>query len=312
MKRVKHPPQVKLKKITDKNGIEREYLFFEIEFNHFRDVSYSHAHEVTDKFEGRKCECALALPKTYSKKGKKTPLILSFHGAGGKVCAAEDNIGGIGAVTSCIDAGYAALDVCGSETDGFTMGCPEHIFAAYKAYRFVTEHYNLSEKIFVSGGSMGGHGAMNFANTFPSIVIAAGLFYPRLNMDGVTIDGHYCIGTWDKTTPNRFGISTHDRIVNIYRFPNGEWFESNTVGFNPHKTRSFIDPDGNRVLIPPCPIKIWQGLADKVVDPIMVKEYVDSIHRAGCYAELHFLEGVEHKITPVMREEIVLWFDRFI
>ena len=303
---------VQVKKITDKNGDTRKYIFFKVEFNHFRDVSESEVHEVTDRYEPRTCECVLALPKTYSKRGPRTPLILSFHGAGGRVCAAEDKMGGLSLSRNCLDAGYATLDVCGSEEHGLTMGCPEHLFAIFKAYRYVTRHYNLSERIFVAGGSMGGHTAMNFANTFPSIVLAAGLVYPRLNMDSVTIDGHFCKGTWDKTKPNEFGISVHDRIVNLFRFPSDEWYEPNTTGFNPYRTRSFIDGNGKRIVIPPCPIKIWQGLDDTTVDPVMVKEYVDSIHRAGCYAELHLLEGVAHKTTPVMREELVLWFDRFI
>lgn len=303
---------VQIKQITDKAGVTREYIFFEVEFNGYRDVDPPTAHEVSDKMESRTCECVLALPKSYSKRGKKTPLIISFHGAMGKVCAAENIIGGVSLVTSCVDAGYAALDVCGSEPDGFTMGCPEHMFAAFKAYKFAIENYNLSDRVLVSGGSMGGHGAMNFINTFPSIVLAAGLFYPRLNMETVEIDGHSCLGTWDKTGKNRLGFSTHEKIVSVYRFPSDEWCEENTTGFNPHRARTFIGADGKRAIIPPCPIKIWQGLADVTVDPVMVQEFVDCIHRAGCYAELHMLEGVAHKTTPVMREELVLWFNRFI
>ena len=309
---MKNKNKVQIKKITDKHGVTREYIFFEVKFNHYRDVSDSHAHEVTDRYEERSCECVLALPKSYSKRGKKTPLILSFHGAMGKVCAAEDAVGGVSTANYCIDAGYAALDVCGSEPDGFTMGCPEHIFAAFKAYKFAIENYNLSDRVMVAGASMGGHSAMNFANTFPSIVLAAGLFYPRLNMDTTDVDGHSCRGTWDKTKVNSLGFSTHEKIISVYRFPSDEWCEENTTGFNPHRTRSFTDADGKRVIIPPCPIKIWQGLDDVTVDPVLTKEYVDSIHRAGCYAELHLLEGVAHKTTPVMREELVLWFNRFI
>ena len=214
-------------------------------------------------------------------------------------------------VETCVDAGYAALDVCGSEPHGLTMGCPEHLCAAFKAYRYAITHYNLSERVMVTGSSMGGHTAMNFINTFPSIVLTAGLFYPRLNIDGVTVGDHYCIGTWDKYNKKDDKPSTHERIIDIYHFPSDQWYEKTTVGFNPYRTRAYTDANGDRVIVPPCPIKIWQGLADKTVDPVMVKEFVDSIHRAGCYAELHLLDGVEHKITPVMREEILMWFDRF-
>ncbi|MBQ9079569.1 MAG: alpha/beta hydrolase [Clostridia bacterium] len=295
-----------------KGAREREYIYFTVTFNRFRDVSGSTAHEVLDREQPAECECVLCLPDNYSETGEQTPLILSFHGAGGRVCEAENLIGGVNYVEECIEAGYAALDVCGAEPHGLTMGCPEHLFAAYKAYRYAIKHFNLSESVLVAGASMGGHTAMNFAHTFPGIVTAIGMFYPRLNMDGVTVDGHYCIGTWDKTAHAEGKPSTHDRIVDIYRFPTDEWCEANTIGFNPYRIRSFIGADGKRVTIPPCPIKIWQGTADTTVDPIMVEEFVNSVRRSGSYIELHMMEGVAHKISPVMRAEILMWFNRFI
>ena len=104
------------------------------------------------------------------------------------LCEADNTIGGVHYVKECIDAGYAALDVCGSQPHGLTMGCPEHIFALHKAYLYAIKHYNLSKRVLVAGASMGGHTAMNFAHTFPGIVTALGLIYPRLNLDGVEID----------------------------------------------------------------------------------------------------------------------------
>ena len=287
-------------------------IFFKVQFNGFRDVSSSTENAVTDREEWSECECVLCLPETYSDEGEETPLILSCHGAGGNVCQEKGQTGGLAICVPCVKAGYAVLDVSGSRPNGLTMGCPEHIFALYKAYRYAVKHYNLSERVLLAGASMGGHTAMNFANTFPGLVAAIGMFYPRLNMDGVTVDGHYCIGTWDKTAKNEDGISTRDRIVDIYRFPTDEWYAPNTVGFNPYRTRSFVGADGKRVVIPPCPIKIWQGLEDTVVDPVMVREFVESVRRAGCYIELHAMEGVKHSSNEAMRTELVMWFNRFI
>ena len=292
--------------------IEREYVFFTVKFNNYRVIGNSCANEVIDKNEEDVCECVLALPENYSDDGTPTQLIISCHGAGSMVCEEQNRVGGVEYVSRCIEKGYAALDVNGSLPHGLTMGCPEHIFALYKAYRYAVKNYNLSEHVLLSGASMGGHTAMNFANTFPSIVLAVGIFFPRLNIDGVTVDDHYCIGTWDKDERKNGNQSTKDRIVDVYRFPSNEWCEDNTVGFNPYKTRSFINCDGRRVVIPPCPIKIWQGTADTVVDPIMVKEFVNSVKRSGSYIELHMLDGVDHSINSVMREEQLLWFDRFI
>ena len=294
-----------------KGAIEREYIYFTVAFNHFRDVSDSTEHAVRDREEMHECECVLCLPDTYRDDGEPTPLILSCHGAGGRVSESENLVGGVQYATTCIDRGYAVLDICGSEPHGLTMGCPEHIFALYKAYRYAVKHFNLSERVFLMGASMGGHVAMNFSNTFPSIVLAIGMFYPRLNMDGVTVDGHYCIGTWDKTEAKQDGFTARERITKYFRFPTEEWCDENTLGFNAYRTRSFLNDKGERVVIPPCPIKIWQGTADKTVDPVMTEEFVRSVRRSNSYIELHMLEGVGHRVNKVMKEELYRWFSRF-
>ena len=291
---------------------ERDFIFFNVTYNHFRDVSDSTEHAVSDREEWAQCECALCLPESYTDDGPETPLIISCHGAGNRVSERENIVGGVLYAIHCVDAGYAVMDVCGSEPHGTTMGCPEHIFALYKAYKYVRRHYNVSDRVLVLGASMGGHTAMNFVNSFPNLVTAVGLFYPRLNMDSVEIDGHTCIGTWDKRKVGPSGSSTHDRLAQIYRFPTDEWCERNTIGFNPYRCRAFLNSEGQRVVIPPCPIKIWQGLADTTVDPVLIREYVDSVRRSGSYIELHLLEGIGHTITPVMRQELVMWFNRFI
>lgn len=291
---------------------EREYIYFKVKFNNFRDVSYSTENKVQDREEIEECEGVLTLPDNYTDDGEPTPLILACHGAGSSVVESQNRIGGLNQVNMAIDAGYAALDVAGSRKNGLSMGCPEHVFALYKAYKYAIKHYNLTERVLVAGASMGGHTALNFAHMYPSIVLAIGIFFPRLNMDGVYIGDHYCIGTWDKCEKKNGGKSTRDRIIDVYRFPGEEWYEPNSVGSNPYRLRSFVNSDGERVVIPPCPIKIWQGTADTVTDPVMAKEFYDSVRRSGSYIELHLLDGVTHTITDVMREEQILWFNRFI
>lgn len=288
-----------------------QVIYYTVQYNHFREPNPTTEHCVVDREDLRTCECVLHLPDSYSDSGEETPLILSCHGSGATVCRETEKNGGVNYARTCIEAGYAVMDVAGAAPDGKTMGCPEHIFALYQGYRYAIRHYNLSRELLVAGASMGGHVALNFANMFPSLVKALGLFYPRLNMDSVTIDGHVCRGTWDKTTPGANGISTRDRLREVYRFPGDQWCEENTIGFNPYRTRAFLNQEGERVVIPPCPMKIWQGMSDTIVDPVMVQEYVHSVRRSGSYIELRMLEGVQHKISDVMREELVLWFDRF-
>ena len=300
------------KQLQIAGGRSREYIFFTVGYNGFRDVSTSVTPEVRDREEMTECECVLCLPDSYSADGEETPLILSFHGADRNVCLQRDMVGGLAYVQPLIDAGYAALDISGSKPHGVTHGCPEHIFAAYKAYRYAVRHYNLSEKVLVAGASMGGQTGMNFANTFPSLVLAVGMFYPRLYMDGFAVGDHYCIGTWDKTESKNGEPSGRDRIIENFRFPDDQWHEECTVGFNPHRTRSFVNGAGERIIIPPCPIKIWHGTDDTVVDSAGVEEYVRAVRRSGSYIEFHLMEGLTHALTPAMETELLYWFNRFI
>ncbi|MBQ7915297.1 MAG: hypothetical protein IJ315_00740 [Firmicutes bacterium] len=296
--------------------MERSFIYFKVKYNHFRELSGSCANAVLDREVMEDVECVLSLPKNYSETGEETPLILCFHGANTTVYEAENISGGILYIESCLDAGYAILDVAGSASHGFTYGCPEHLFAAYKAYRYAIRNYNLSERILVAGASMGGVTAINFINMFPTLPLAVGLIYPALALDGVDLGDHHVRGSWEQNT-SRYasGKTTHDYVSEAYHFPHGEWIENNTIGFNPYRTCSFINADGQRVVIPPCPIKIWQGLADTKVDPIMTREFVASIRRSGSYVELHEIEGAGHSMSD-MREvldyEVPYWFNRFI
>ena len=283
---------------------EREFIFFKVKFNNFRDVSGSTANEVTDREVWDECECCLCLPENYSDSGEPTQLAIYCHGAGGRVCEETNMIGGVTQILPCVDAGYAALDVNGARPDGKSMGNFEHINALYKAYKHVVKNYNVTDRIVLSGESMGGQTAWNFANVYSNIVLTVGLFYPRLNIEGVTVGDHYCIGTWDKP-------GTPERIVQNFHFPTNEWCEENLIGFHPYKNRSFVNNEGERVVIPPCPVKIWQGTDDKTVDPVMVEEFFRSIRRSGSYAEFHKLEGVGHRANDAMRKELLMWFNRF-
>ena len=287
-----------------------EKIFFKVKFNNFREVSGSTANEVLDREEWSECEAVLCIPDSYTSDGEPTQLILSCHGAGNTVSEEAGKLGGLAYASECIRAGFAALDISGSEAHGLTMGCPEHVFALYKAYRYAIKNYNLTERVLVAGHSMGGGTAINFAHTFPSLVIALGVMNPGLSFHAVKVDDHVCRNPWDRKFED--GYRYRKVLAQYFRFPNEEFCEANTTGFEPYRTRSFINAEGMRAVIPPCPVKIWQGADDKTVDPVLSREYYDSIRRAGCYAELHILDGVAHKVVDTMKKELHLWFERFI
>ncbi len=287
-----------------------EKIFFKVKFNNFREISGSTSCEVLDREEWAECEAVLCLPDSYSENGDPTPLILSCHGAGNTVSEEAGKIGGLAYVSECIRAGFAALDISGSEAHGLTMGCPEHVFALYKAYLHAIKNYNLTERVFIAGHSMGGGTAINFANTFPSLAIALAVLNPGLSFHGVQVGDHVCRNPWDRKFED--GYRYRKVITRYFRFPTEEYCSDNTTGFEPYRSHAFINSNGEREVIPPCPVKIWQGLDDKTVDPILSREYYDSIRRAGCYAELHLIDGVAHKVVDVMKREILMWFERFI
>ena len=291
---------------------EGDYIFFRVKFNAFRDVSRECDSILRDVETMQECECVLRLPQSYSESGPQTQLILFCHGAGSTVSAEQGQIGGLVHTVECTKAGYAVLDVAGSAPNGWTQGCPEHLCALYRAYCYAVTHFHLTERVLVGGASMGGSTAMNFINTYPSIVLAVGLFFPRLNLESVEIDGHFCLGSWDKTSVVRYEKrTTREQLALNYRFENGEWCEETIAGFDPYRTRSFLNSDGERVVIPPCPIKIWHGDADKIIDLFMSEEFVRSVRRSGSYIELHKLKGVGHTANDVMHHELLHWFNRF-
>jgi pimeloyl-ACP methyl ester carboxylesterase len=287
-----------------------EKIFFKVKFNNFREVSGSTANEVLDREEWSECEAVLCLPDSYTAEGEPTQLILSCHGAGNTVSEEAGKHGGLGYAVECLHAGYAALDISGSAPHGLTMACPEHIFALYKAYRYAIKHYNLTERVLVVGHSMGGATSINFANTFPSLVIALGVVNPCLSFRSVEIGDYVSRNPMDKKFED--GYRYRNAVAKYYRFPTEEFSEKNTTGFEPYRTRAIVNTEGERLVFPPCPIKIWQGASDKTIDPILTREYYDSIRRAGCFAEFHLLDGVAHNVVDTTKKELLMWFERFV
>ena len=54
---------MEIRKILERDGKKREYIFFTVKYNHHRDVETSTVHEVRDREEFRECECVLCLPR---------------------------------------------------------------------------------------------------------------------------------------------------------------------------------------------------------------------------------------------------------
>ena len=287
-------------------------IFFKVTYNKLYDnVEDTDADKVLDGYEEGETEALLILPDSYSDTGNPTPLIFSAHGSGGIVSENPPHIGGNGYTTDCVEHGYASFDIHGTRPDGRSYGNRRYVEAVHRAYLHIVNNYNIDRRIFVCGGSMGGVCALNFVNFYPEIIRAIGLFYPRTNLNTVHFDGMDWHGSFDVPyNPDR-GFFLADVISSEYGFRTPcVWDEEKTVGLNPWFNRA-IFIDGVRYGFLPCPIKIWHGNIDTKVDYHLSVEYVKSLKRTGCYAELRTMEGTGHKTTPEARRELTLWFDRF-
>ena len=134
-------------------------------------------------------DCALALPSTYTSYGKPTRLVLTSHGQGIYIKAANNYWGGASwknFISALTNAGYACFDANlyqttddNSLTVGENYGSPIFIHNLKKAYNYILENFNVYPEIFVHGTSMGGVGATGFTNTYPQICLAESSFAGR-------------------------------------------------------------------------------------------------------------------------------------
>lgn len=133
-------------------------------------------------------ECVLRLPTTYTSRGTPTRLILACHGAHGYIDANNDvwyNSNWKAFMDALLSAGYAVFDAnilptsTGTEQMGYALGSPLYINVLKKAYDYIVANYNVHEKIFAHGTSMGGVGATAFSHTYPELVLAESSFAGR-------------------------------------------------------------------------------------------------------------------------------------
>jgi hypothetical protein len=134
-------------------------------------------------------QAVLMLPSTYTPTGKKTRLVLCCHGGHGFIDAANDEWYSYASswqpfLDQLLAAGYAVFDanvIGGTDTSvmGYALGSPLYVQVLKKAYDYIVERYNVHDKIFVHGVSMGGVGASRFSNTYPEICLAESSFAGR-------------------------------------------------------------------------------------------------------------------------------------
>ena len=265
----------------------------------------NNGNEVLDTENLVDVQCVVKLPSTYSSTGKPSKVLLSFHGSGDIV--SETEVGQISWMCSkLLEEGYVLVDCNGLyESDSFTthkgmnMGSSFAVESYKKAIDYVIQNFNVEDKVYIDGKSMGGLTALNFVNKYSNIVKCVGLQYPVTDI-------------YKQAWLNPWNDDVKKRIAELYNFDDktGNTFEENkVVGFNPINTNSVVIGE-NRYNFFNVPIKIWHGQNDAVVSIEGSRDYIKALRNTGIEAYLREVDDFNHTYSENVLNEEVIWFNR--
>src|SRR5690625_3348060 len=246
-------------------------------------------------------QAILKLPNSYKDKGDPVRLVYLAHGAGGGVGDSSWGWHNFKIVDSLIKNGFACFDVNGGPIFE-NMGGPWVVQSAFKAYLKIKKEYNIKDKIFVVGGSMGGLSSTNFVYKHSNIVLAHAMFSPVLDLKQAWQH------PWHSTT--RSSIATS---FNFNDKQGNTWEPHKITGWNPIDINT-IKANKYIFKIYPVPVKIWHGKDDNVVNSNSSKEFKRYIDNAGGYCELRLYNSGNHRFSGGNRfldHELLLFLKRF-
>lgn len=320
-----------------KKPYESGMIHFNINVNSNVLVNNSVDNEVSDEVLG-----VLMLPTNYSPIGKQIPIICMCHGASGVITDTiwyNDNW--LNLAQAYLNAGFAVFDTnrTNSGLDGYgkTYGSPISVEALYKAYQYIKENYNVENKLFLHGTSMGGTTAQSFVYTYPNLVKACVCFAPANTLYSIWRSG---ISLRNETDANLitkcFGYETreaakadgyknligHVTALRIKRFNNsGVLIKSNIEDIeNAIEENSnggfWHNENEDWYLDFPVPIKIFMGTNDTSVEQSFNECLIKAIRNAGGIAYLKLIEGgthtqVSYGLTDNTQNEAIMFFNRF-
>lgn len=284
-----------------KSILEKE-IHFSVGISLNTSDSCSHSKEIPDFDSMFYDQAILKLPEGYSDDGKPVRLVYMAHGAGGGVTSEKWFWNSYSITDSLLKNGYACFDVNGGPSIQNMGGCWV-TQSAFKAYEYIKNHYNVYDKIFVFGGSMGGLSSTNFIYNYSSIVLAHGMYSPVLDLYEQAWNN-----PWSATT--RFAIS---KVFNFIDKTGRTWESEKVIGWNPLFTGTFNNGI-DTFKIYPVPVKIWHGNTDSVVRINSSRQFKRYILNAGEFCELHELESDDHGLScgnGFMNRELLLFLKKF-
>lgn len=178
-------------KDTNKAIRTGEFIRFTVKVNNTWDhttVTDTGDHESGEEHDHL---CILTLPESYTPNGAKTPLIMYCHGASCGITAnswygngtGEGTAGNFMSMVRAFTAqGYAIFDVNNTRqvSSGFNdWGCLPLMSAYIKAWEYVKEKYNVSDKLYLLSASMGTPVALNMMKWYKGNILTALILAPR-------------------------------------------------------------------------------------------------------------------------------------
>ena len=230
---------------------------------------------------GSRVPCVLRLPSTYKSSGKATQLVMCAHGAGGTVVPSTDT-NQLTTWLGYVDNGYAIFDVHGASANmSKHWGNEAALHVYYRAYRYILENYNVESTLIISGKSMGGLTAINFAGYYPNICRCIAILYPVTGLyNQIDINDEMISNGNTASMLKAYGITS---------WTDGSKLPDAMVGYDPIHSRMV----GDGILLQ-IPIKIWHGTADTYVDYNKTIEFVNKIKNAGGHADYVLKSGIYH------------------
>lgn len=278
---------------SGKIGTPNSVNYFSVKVNQAFSNDTDTTQNVQDSETYANVQCVVKLPSTYSVDGDPTPVIMCAHGTSGWV-SGNAYQSQLNRWDDLLAEGYATFDVNGgmpfdsenAHTAGQCMGGPRAVEAYFKAFEYIRQKMNVEPLLYVSGMSMGGLAALNFANRYPEIVKCIGLCYPVTALYNQAWLHPWYSGTGEATTKGC--------IAREYNFASAStWEAAKVVGFNP-ETNKRITVNSEDYCLLSSPLKIWHGDADTTVNYSYSVALVDAIKRAGGVAEMRVVHGAGH------------------
>ena len=278
--------------------------------------------------------CILTLPESYTASGKKTPLIMYCHGASCGITATKwygnstgegDGANFLAMIRRFTAKGYAVFDVDNTRhvSSGFNDWGSLPLMSAYiKAWEYIKEKYNVSDKLFILSASMGTAVALNMMKWHKSDILASLVLAPRPfgvkgrwneTYDPITdARKKEFLVAWgfepdsildDETfvVPSRDSVFTADidaKLRGFYHYENIV-----TIGGTDYVFEKYP------------PMKVMVGLGDTDFLP-EVRRFFSALGNFDNYVNYRELAGQSHGATCTLtsgdlRDEALAWFERF-